>query len=304
MPSSRRQFLRTAAAAAAAGAVTMNVRPASAAPAANAHAGKAVIYKSVKWGMIGEKIPVLDKFKLMQDLGFDGIELTSPGGANKDEALEASMKTGMPVHGVVDSTHWQIRLSDPNADVREKGLNDLLTAIKDSHHCGGSSALLVPGHGKDGSVEEVEARSVEQIRKAIPLAAKLGVHILIENVWNAMFYDHDGPGDQSAERLASFIDRINSPWVGVYFDIGNHRKYGVPSQWVRTLGKRIVKLDVKDFDHEKGQWAGIGLGTVDWGNVRAELARTNFCGWATAEVGGGDRNRLKEIKERMDKVLG
>ena len=94
------------------------------------------------------------------------------------------------------------------------------------------------------------------------------------------------------------------PWVGSYFDIGNHRKYATPSQWIRQLGRRIVKLDVKDFNHQTNQWAEIGEGTVDWDNVRAELAKINYCGWATAEVGGGDRKRLKTIKEQMDRVLG
>lgn len=264
---------------------------------------KPVIYKSVKWGMINEKISVLDKFKLMQDLGFDGIELDSPGGANKKQARDASEKTGMPIHGVVDSTLWNIRLSSPDAATREKGLQDLLTAIRDSHFCGASSVLIVAGHGKDGTQEEVASRSIAQIRKALPLAAKLGVHILIENVWNAFTYVHDGPADQTADALAKFIDDCNSPWVGSYFDIGNHRKYGVPSQWAKTLGKRIVKLDVKDFDHKKNKWADIGQGTVDWSNVVAELGKLGFNGWATAEVGGGDRKRLKQIKEQMDQVL-
>jgi hexulose-6-phosphate isomerase len=255
--------------------------------------------------MINEpKLSVLEKFKLLQDLGFDGAELDSPGGVNKQEALAASQKTGLPIHGVVDSTHWGVRVSDPDPEVRERALQDLLTAIRDSHACGGSAVLLVAGHGKDGTHEEVSARSLAQIQKALPLAAKLGVHILIENVWNQFCYQHDGPGDQTADQLVAFIDAAQSPWVGSYFDIGNHRKYATPSKWVRQLGHRIVKLDVKDFNHETNKWAEIGEGTVDWDNVRAELGRLNYCGWATAEVGGGDRQRLATIKAQMDRVLG
>ena len=308
----RRDFLKTAAVVtgAAAGAFHMTESNVSAqaadaaAAAAEAPTAKATIYKSVKWGMIGEKISIPDKFKLMLDLGFDGIELNSPGGPNKEECLEASQKTGLPIHGVVDSTHWNVRLSAKDAATREKGLQDLLTAIRDSHFVGGNAVLLVAGHGQDGTQEEVAARSAEQINKALPLAAKLGVHILIENVWNHFTYEHNGPADQTAGALCDFIDKCNSPWVGSYFDIGNHRKYGVPSQWARQLGKRIVKLDVKDFDHKQNKWADIGEGTVDWDELRKVLAEINFHGWATAEVGGGDRNRLKKIKEQMDRVLG
>ncbi|MEX2216703.1 MAG: sugar phosphate isomerase/epimerase family protein, partial [Phycisphaeraceae bacterium] len=308
----RRDFLKTAAVAAgaAAGALHMTTTHAdanqTAAVVAEAPAApkKATIYKSVKWGMVGGNMSVLDKFRMLQDLGYDGVELDSPGGVNKKEALEASQQTGLPIHGVVDSTHWNVRLSSKDPAVREKGLGDLLTAIKDSHYCGGSSVLLVAGHGNDGTQEEVADRSAEQIIKALPLASKLGIHILIENVWNQFTYDHGGPGDQTADRLCAFIDKCNSPWVGSYFDIGNHRKYGTPSQWARTLGKRIVKCDVKDFNHKTDKWADIGEGTVDWAELRGVLADINFHGWVTAEVGGGDRERLKKIKQQMDNVLG
>ncbi|RME96652.1 MAG: sugar phosphate isomerase/epimerase [Verrucomicrobia bacterium] len=305
----RRSFLKcaTLAAGALAGAATGGAcaNPAPSPATGSPQPGRPVLFKAVMWGMIREpKLSVEDKFKLLADLGFDGVELDSPGGVDKRAAFEASWKTGVTIHGVVDSTHWQVRLSDPNPEVRERGLKDLLTAIRECHVCGGQGVLLVPGHGQDGSQEEVAARSLEQIRKAVPLAAKLGVRILIENVWNHFGYQHDGPGDQLPDRLVAFIDAANSPWVGSYFDVGNHRKYGVPSRWLRRLGHRVIKLHIKDFDHRTNKWAEIGEGTVDWDNLRAELARLNFCGWATAEVGGGDRKRLATIKAQMDRVLG
>ena len=302
----RRSFLKSATTASlASGALAGGTLAAQAAGApAKTIPDKPTFFKAVKWGMIDEKLSVEGKFKLLQDLGFDGVELDSPGGVNKQEAFEASRKTGLPIHGVVDSTHWRIRLSDPDPSVRAHALRDLQTAIRESHYCGGCAVLLVPGHGKDGTQEEVAARSLAQIQKALSLAAKLGVLILIENVWNHFLYQHDGPGNQTADKLAEFIDRANSPWVGSYFDIGNHRRYGVPSQWIRRLGHRIRKVDVKDYNHKTRQWAEIGEGTVDWANVRAELAKLNYHGWATAEVRGGDRKRLKVIKAQMDRVLG
>jgi hexulose-6-phosphate isomerase len=70
------------------------------------------------------------------------------------------------------------------------------------------------------------------------------------------------------------------------------------------LGHRIIKVHIKDFNHHTNKWAEIGEGTVDWPQVCAELGRLNFCGWATAEVGGGNRKRLAQIKAQMDRVLG
>jgi len=263
------------------------------------------ILKAIKFGMFQEKISVREKFQLLKEMGFDGVELNSPGGVDKQEAWQASLDTGLPIHGVVDSIHWQIRLSDPDPEVRAKGVEGLKTALRETKMVGGSSTLLVPCRVSDSKTEnhhQAWRRSIREIRKALPLAAQLGVFILIENVWNHFTYEHDGPNHQTAHQLAAYIDAINSPWVGSYFDIGNHQKYGLPEEWIRTLGKRIVKLDVKDWGIESS-WAKIGDGDVNWPAVREALQGIGFSGWATAEVGGGNRDRIREIGDRMDRNI-
>jgi hexulose-6-phosphate isomerase len=264
------------------------------------------ILKAVKWGMIGEPIGIAEKLRLLQELGFDGVELDSPTQLDLVEARRASEELGFPIHGVVDSTHWQVRHSDPDPAVRARALADLETALRDSLRVGGSAVLLVPGRVADKeneNAEQVWERSRAQIQQALPLAAKLGQRILIENVWNGFLYDPDGGAKQSAELLVRYLDSFASPWVGSYFDIGNHQRYGQPAEWIRTLGPRIVKLDCKDWGKEAG-FCKIGDGDVDWAAVRAALSEIGFTGWCTAEVQGGDRARLQEIAERMDRVLG
>jgi len=261
------------------------------------------IYKSIKMGMFNEPIPLLEKFKVMRDLGLDGAELNSPGGENKEEALQASRELDFPIHGVVDSIHWGTRLSDPDPAIREKGLQGLISSIKESAYVGGDAVLLVPGKvGPKESHDEVWTRSIEQIRKALPYCPFYGVRILIENVWNGFLYDPDGDDNQTADLLVKYLDEIASPWVGSYFDIGNHQRFGKPAQWIRRLGHRIVKLDVKDWGKTNG-FCKIGDGDVDWADVRAALHEIRYTGWATAEVSGGNRDRIKEISQRMDKHL-
>jgi len=213
--------------------------------------------------MIKEKLSILDKFKLVQDIGHDGVELDSPGGQNKKECLEASQKTGLLIHGVVDSRHWKLHATESAARRRAECLKDLLTAIKESHYCGGSSVLFVPGNSKDGSKNDIVLRAIEVIQQVLPSAAQMGIKILIENVWNKMFYDHDAKPEQTADQYTTFIDDCNSPWTSAYFEICNHHKYGQPRDWIRTLGKRIVKLDVKDFNRDKNEWSDIGDGTIN-----------------------------------------
>ena len=163
--------------------------------------------------------------------------------------------------------------------------------------------MLVAGHGDDGPEEENWARAIENIRKAIPLAAELGVQIVIENVWNKFCYVHDGPQDQTAEKFVKFVDELNSPWVGMQFDIGNHWKYGSMGDWIRQLGKRVYKLDVKGYSRANQDWSKIGEGDIDFEDVRKALIEIDFYGFCAAEIGGGDLDRLKEISANMDKVF-
>ena len=188
-------------------------------------------------------------------------------------------------------------------DMRAAALKDLTDAIEHTDAVGGTTVLLVAGHGKDGTPEEIDARAIENISKALPIAAKHGITIVMENVWNRMHYDHDGDSTQTAKRLVKFVDAFNSPFVGVQFDVGNHWKYGSMGDWIRELGKRIVKLDLKGFSRKKNTFTKIGEGDVDWADVRKALVEINFYGFAAAEVGGGDMNRLKEVSANMDRVL-
>ncbi len=257
------------------------------------------IYKSLKWGMIKIDASTLDKFRLVKELGYDGIELDSPDEIDKTIARDASKQVGLPIEGIVNATHWQIRHSDPDVNIRAQALKNMQTAMQDAHLVGADSVLLVPGKVTDPTREnhdQVWERSISDIRQLLPLAEKLQVRILIENVGNGFCVE--------PEMFAKYIDEINSPWVGIHFDIGNHVLYGQPAEWIRVLGKRIRKLDVKDRVKGSRDLAPIGDGAVDWVAVRAALAEVGYRGWAAAEVSGGDRKHLADVLARMDRVLG
>jgi L-ribulose-5-phosphate 3-epimerase len=264
---------------------------------------KGRIWKTLKIGMTqGVAGGLVEQFKAAREAGFDGIEMDSPG-MSVEQTRQAIAESGLPVDGTVCSTHWQIRHTSPEAEVRKKALQDLQTAIRDTDAVGGKTVLLVAGHGNDGPLEEIWERAVENISQAIPLAAQLGIKIAIENVWNHFMYDHNGGAEQTAELYVRFVDELNSPWVGMQFDIGNHWKYGSMGDWIRQLKHRVVKLDVKGYSRGRQAWADIGEGDIDWADVRAALKEINYFGWAAAEVGGGDLNRLKVISQQMDRVF-
>ena len=264
----------------------------------------APLLKAVKFDMIEEPLSVLEKFQLLKEIGYDGVELSSPNELETAEVVEARDATDLPIHGVVDSVHWQKTLSDPDPAVRAEGLAGLETALRDASAYGATTVLLVPAVvTEDVSYAEAYERSQAQIRKALPLAEELGIRIAIENVWNRFLL--------SPLETARYIDEFESPWIGAYFDIGNVVNFGWPEHWIEVLGERILKLDIKEYSREvrdeEGPYAGfrvpLGEGSVDWPRVMKALASIGFEGWATAEVPGGDRDRLRDIAARMDRIL-
>lgn len=261
--------------------------------------------KAVKFDMIKIKASIRDKFELIKSLGFLGVEMDSPSKIDKDEAVKARDDTGIVIHGVIDSIHWNVRLSDPNPEVRAKGLKGLQTALEDAKVYGADTVLLVPGKVSNPQTEnfdQVWSRSQAEIRNALPLAEKLGVKIAIEVVWNDFL--------TTPEQLVKYVDEYQSPYVGAYFDCSNMIKYGVKSgDWIRKLGKRMLKFDFKGFskarfDRKENPWVPIGEGDEDWPDVLKALEEVGYHGWATAEVAGGGPKELKDVAERMNRCLG
>jgi hexulose-6-phosphate isomerase len=272
--------------------------------------GKKILL-SCKLGMIakeveGRKLTIVERLKMAADAGFDGVDFDEAGGFSPQQARDAVRESGVFVHNAINHAHWSERLTDPKEEVRAKARANLEHCLRVSHAAGGSGVLIVVGKGDDGPAAEIEERCRAEMKKCLPLAASLGQHILVENVWNQMMYEHNQGPDQSAERFVKFVDSFNSPWVGMYYDLGNHWKYAQPGDWIRAFGHRCVKLDVKGFSRAKNKFVEI-TGPEDdlpWDQVRKALDDIGYAGWATAEVGGGDVKRLKVVREQMQKAFG
>lgn len=261
--------------------------------------------KAVNLGMAGGiKGSTTDKFKAIRDAGFDGIELNLPGELTTDQILEAKQASGLEVAGIICTPHWSFPLSSPDPAKRERTVHGLNFALKQGGEIGCTRVLLVPGTvEKDVTYEECWSRSFEGIKRCIATAEQSKCAIAIENVWNRFL--------TNPVEMKRFIDEINSPWVGVHFDVGNCITWGWPEHWVRTLGKRILNLHIKEFSRkqqdEKGPRAGFAVelmeGDNDWPAVMKALDEIGYEGWGILEVRGGDLARLKDLAERTDKIF-
>jgi L-ribulose-5-phosphate 3-epimerase len=259
-------------------------------------------YGMTKGGSLDERLLAA------REAGMDGVDFDAASSVTPAVLREAVHRTGVFVHNAINHAHWQDTLTSPDADKRARGLANLEHCLRVSHAAGGSGVLVVVGTRGDGP--EGPDRAREEIRRAIPLAAALGQRILFENVWNGLFYEDDGPRNQSVRPFADYIDSFRSPWVGAFFDLGNHARYGDVAEWVRELGPRIAKLDIKGYSNARADAEGKGkgfvditAGDIDWAGVRAALREIGFTGWVSAEVGGGDVKRLRTVLDQMKAAL-
>ncbi len=298
---SRREFMESAALSAAA--ISAPVAMSSASMQRNSAAPRA-IKKSLKFPMVRVEGTILEKFKLLRAIGFHGVELDSPSNLDRDEVLRAKDETRLPIPGVIDSKHWSKPFSHPDPNVRAEGRRALEIALHDAKAYGATTVLLVPAVvNKEVSYDAAYERSQTEIRKVLPLAEELGVKIASENVWNNFL--------RSPREAARYIDDFDHPMIGWYFDVGNIINYGWPEHWIHVLGHRILKLDIKEFSRKKrddeGHWKGFDVklleGDCDWPAVMKALDEIGYSGWASAEVPGGGEERLREIAERMDRIL-
>ena len=309
---SRRGFLAagavTVAGAAAIDAQAAEQKPAKSPAVVRPPVGKKILL-SCKLGMIpgklgGKSLSLADRLSMAAEAGLDGVDLDQAAAFTPEQARDAVRSSGVFVHNAINHAHWGKRLTSAKEADRAQGRANIEHCMRVSHAAGGCGVLIVVGGGGDGPADVIEERCRKEIKTLLPLAASLGQPILFENVWNRMFYKHDAPPEQSAEPFVKFVDSFNSPWVGMYYDVGNHWKYGQPGDWIRAFGRRCVKLDVKGFSRKQNKFTDIGQGDLPWDQVRKALDEINFTGWATAEVGGGDVKRLTRVREQMQKAFG
>jgi L-ribulose-5-phosphate 3-epimerase len=263
------------------------------------------IHKAVEYSMLPETVAIPERFQMARDAGFERIECpTTPDQSQAEAMKRAAEQADIKIHSVMNMDHWKYPLSSSDPAVVEKSLAGARTSLRNAHFWGADTVLIVPGVvNPQTSYRDAYSRSQTSIRKLLPLAEELKVIIAIEEVWNKFLL--------SPIEFATYIDQFQTPWVRAYFDVGNVQLYGYPADWIRTLGKRIVKLHIKDFtfghqpDSEKmtAEWVPLLEGDVDWRAIYLALKEVGFHGTATVELPGGDEAYLKEVYKRLTMIL-
>ena len=241
----RRRFLQTLTAVVAAtpaGLAAAQQKPAPATGGPPSPSNPATLRKSTLISMLPRQQPYAERFAIARDAGFEAVEMQTIGAdAEAAEIKEASAKTGLKIHSVMNADHWRFPLSSADPEVVSKCVAGMETSIKNAQLWGAEAVLLVPAVvNATTSYRDAWTRSQRIIReRLLPVARDQKIIIAVEEVWNKFL--------QSPLEFARYVDEFESPWVKAYFDVGNVVINGYPQDWIRTLGSRIVRIHLKDF---------------------------------------------------------
>jgi len=230
------------------------------------------------YGSLPPKLSPKRKLELAKEAGLDGVEIGQFGTREETEKVRAIAEdVGLEIHSVMAGTHWQLPLSSTNEEVRLKGVEGVRQALQVAAWAGAGTVLVVPGVvTADESYEAVYDVSRKSIRELIPTAEGLGVTMALENVWNKFLL--------SPMEMCEYIDSFKHPLVQAYFDVGNILIYGYPHHWVETLGARIKKVHIKDFNVAQRQFVPVLSGDVDFPRFINALRGVGFDDYLTAEL--------------------
>ena len=214
--------------------------------------------------------------------GFGGVEFNPPAirladVSSDDRRFLSAMANE---HGMRYTHHFPMSALPGSHDraTRERDLAELISEIKEAGELGVEVIVLhagklhVPGL-KPEEVSETERTVaisffIDFMKAVAPVAASSGVVIGLENM-------HYNPGwlIRAHSELADAVDEIDSPAVGITFDVGHAWGSGGVDAGIKTFGDRIRHVQVHDARGPEGagnvrdQHMEGETGVIDWESV-------------------------------------
>lgn len=266
------------------------------------------------------KATIQENLMLAKNAGFEGVELALNGegelslqSTEKEiaEVKKIADDLGLALYSLSCGLCWDYRLSDDQKAMREKAKDMIKKQLDTAKILGADTVLVIPGvvnvefsmPEKKVSYDVVYERALEGLHELKTYAETVGVSIGLENVWNKFLL--------SPMEMRDFIDKIGSPYVGSYLDIGNTLYCSYPEDWVRILGNRIKKVHFKDYRLQAGGLHGfvdLLAGDVDYPEVVKALGEIGYEGWVSAEMIPNYKHYTDAIiyntSYAMDRILG
>lgn len=260
-------------------------------------------------------------FRELKEAGFDGVELNvDEKGASAhglslsttqeelEEIRAISQRFELPVVSISTSLYAG-KMGSPHVEDREFAKTLLKKQLECAKALGCGGILTVPGgQSPKISLSEDYKTSQETLASLKDMIGASGIYVGVENVWNGFF--------TSPVEMARFIDELDCPMLGAYYDVGNVIAFSWSEFWIETLGNRIHNIHIKDFKraggiNQGGKFVDLLEGDVNWKAVIPALKAAGFDGYLTAEVFKEDSvdpgmaycDFYKAVAKAIDKIL-
>ncbi|MFC0470396.1 sugar phosphate isomerase/epimerase family protein [Halalkalibacter kiskunsagensis] len=257
--------------------------------------------------------PLEKVFEYSKEAEFDAVELNlNPVGgigltmettaSEAQDIRKLASSYDLTLKSLSTSLLWKFPLSSPDEEVRRQGKNVVIKQLELANIMGMDSVLVVPGAvSSETSYSDCYERSQNELKEVLEVAERFSVKIGIENVWNKFLL--------SPLEMARYIDELGSEYAKAYFDVGNVLQFGFPEQWIKTLGDRITKIHVKDFNTKVGNITGfvpLLAGDVNWPAVKKALDEIGYTDTITAEISpyaSSPKQAAIDTANQMDIIL-
>ncbi len=251
--------------------------------------------KSINAWSVESSVGFEEMFAQIKAAGFNGIELNLDKEGSPTHSLTfstsvqeladikaISQRYKLPVVSVSCSLYGT-SMGSPQAEERAFAASVLLKQLECAKALGAAGILVVPGGMTDSvTLKTAWENSLKTLAGLKDEIKESKLFVGVENVWNQFF---TSPFD-----MVSFIDTLDSRYIGAYFDVGNVVAYSQPEHWIEILSERIKLVHVKDFKRKGGmnsggEWADLLTGSIHWAKIVPALKNAGFDGYLTAEVG-------------------
>lgn len=248
--------------------------------------------KAINAWSVPDDVPFELMFKKLSSVGFDGVEINlDPKGRSEHSLTMDSSKSQLKqIKELV--LRYQLNICSISTSLYSNmfGSNDsgeralckdiLNKQLEFANELDVDNILVVPGGiGEKTSIKQAFENTREIFLELLPIIEQMNIKIGLENVWNSFF---TSPFD-----MVDFVDSLNCPNIGIYFDIGNVVIFSQPEYWIDILGHRILCIHVKDFVQSgiyRGYFVNLLEGSVRWSFVINALKASGFDGYITAEL--------------------
>ncbi len=199
--------------------------------------------------------------------------------------------------------YWHPGWTDPYPHYRAIRREHTKRALQLSHDLGAPHITTEPGGLVTAEQTWQEAADIfyEELMPCVEVAEKLGQKLLIEPEPELLIEKFD--------QYLEFVDRIDSPVIGLNFDVGHAYCVGEdPQGWVAKMAKHTVHYHLEDIADTRVHAHLIpGHGAIDFAATLKAIAATNYDGWLTVELYpyiDNPDDAAREAKEFLGRTLG